>query len=65
LRHTWNRRRGGRPAPDEIVAIDGVGFGQYGVAKLFDRVHTAGPMQLTIRRDGSERAVQLRLRPVL
>ena len=50
---------------DEIVAIDGVGFERYGFAKLFDRVHAAGPLQLTIRRDGSERAVNLRLRPVL
>lgn len=52
-------------AGDEIVAIDGTPFAQYGLPRLYARIHQPGSVRLTVRREGAEKSLDVALHPML
>ena len=52
-------------AGDEIVAIDGTPFAQYGLPRLYARIHQPVSLRLTVRREGAEKSLAVALHPVL
>jgi hypothetical protein len=50
---------------DAKLKIDTGSIDEYGLPRLFARIHTPGRLELTVRREGAVRKLDLKLRPLL